>query len=113
MRVKRRDYKLLKELVYTLVSMIPVGRVVSYKDLSIITGISPRIVGRILKENENPIIIPCHRVVRADGDVGGYSGSGGRGFKKKLLELEGVKFKDWKVEKSYFWDGLNKMVECA
>lgn len=103
-------YEELREIVYTLLSMVPVGKVVSYKDLALIVGVSPRLIGRMLRENEKPIIIPCHRVVKSDGSLGGYSGFGGSAFKRKLLELEGVEFVKGKIRKSYFWDGLYKIL---
>jgi len=50
-----------------------------------------RAVGTALAENPFPILIPCHRAVRADGTLGGYQG--GKGMKRALLEMEGVEFK--------------------
>ena len=50
-----------------------------------------RAVGNANKNNQIPIIIPCHRVIASDGSLGGYSG--GTEIKKKLLELE-AKYKD-------------------
>ena len=47
-------------------------------------------VGTALKENPFPIIFPCHRVIKSDGDVGDYQG--GREMKRALLEMEGVGF---------------------
>jgi len=49
-----------------------------------------RAVGRALAENPFPILIPCHRAVRADGAIGGYQG--GSAMKRALLEMEGVEF---------------------
>ena len=51
-----------------------------------------RAVGNALAGNPFPIIIPCHRVVRADGTPGGYGGGGGPRMKMALLEMEGVIF---------------------
>lgn len=48
-----------------------------------------RLMGRILNKNPNPIIVPCHRVVKSNGYVGGYAY--GSDTKKKLLEKEGIK----------------------
>ena len=74
--------------VYKAVLSIPIGEVRSYKWVAQKTG-SPRAtraVGQILKRNPWPLIIPCHRVICADGKLGGYA----RGEKKKkaLLDLE-------------------------
>jgi methylated-DNA-[protein]-cysteine S-methyltransferase len=49
-----------------------------------------RAVGTALARNPFPIIIPCHRTVRSNGDLGGFGG--GLKMKRELLELEGVQF---------------------
>jgi len=49
-----------------------------------------RAVGAALGHNPFPIIIPCHRVIRSDGGLGGFSAAEGIALKKKLLELEGA-----------------------
>ena len=60
---------------------------------------SSRAVGRALATNPFPIVIPCHRAVKSNGDLGGYQG--GLSMKRKLLEMEGVRFiSDTKVEMS-------------
>jgi methylated-DNA-[protein]-cysteine S-methyltransferase len=47
-----------------------------------------RAVGGVMKSNQVPLIIPCHRVLAADGGLGGYSAAGGVALKKRLLEHE-------------------------
>lgn len=81
-----------KEILSILLQMIPLGNVTTYKSLAKILRTSPRALGRMLKQNSQSIVTPCHRVVRSSGDVGGYSLSGRerREFKLKLLKLEGV-----------------------
>jgi methylated-DNA-[protein]-cysteine S-methyltransferase len=91
------------ELMKTLLLLIPTGKVVSYKDLAISLGIHPRAAGKLLARNDEPVVIPCHRVVRSDGKLGGYSGKGGIGFKKKLLELEGVSIRGGIVDRKSFF----------
>jgi methylated-DNA-[protein]-cysteine S-methyltransferase len=49
-----------------------------------------RAVGNALARNPLPLIIPCHRVIRSDGKLGGFSAPGGISIKKKLLALEGI-----------------------
>ncbi len=73
------------------VQKIPYGTTISYKQLASAIGRkrASRAVGNSLGENPVPIIIPCHRVVRADGSMGGYSS--GTEKKKRLLTIEGVK----------------------
>ncbi len=75
--------KVLKEVL-----KVPLGETITYKELAKRIG-NPkavRAVGKALKENPFPLIIPCHRIVKSSGDIGGYSR--GRGLKKKLLDLE-------------------------
>lgn len=47
-----------------------------------------RAVGVAMSRNPIPIVVPCHRVLRSDGSIGGYSGHGGVEFKKQLIEME-------------------------
>ncbi len=75
-----------------LLLTIPSGRVSTYSALARALGVHPRYAGTLLSMNDNPIVVPCHRIVRSDGSLGGYSGPGGVSFKRRLLELEGVPF---------------------
>ena len=63
------------------------GELTSYGALARRTGSSARAVGRAVGSNPVPIVVPCHRVVAADGSLGGYSA--GLERKRMLLELEG------------------------
>lgn len=71
---------------------IPRGWVSTYGRIAAHLGVDrgARAVGRALAENPFPILIPCHRAVKADGGLGGYQG--GLAMKRALLELEGVRF---------------------
>ena len=71
---------------------IPRGWVSTYGRIAKHIGVAggSRAVGRALAENPFPIIIPCHRAVRADGEIGGYQG--GSAMKRALLAMEGVEF---------------------
>lgn len=76
--------------VLGVVREIPAGGVLTYADVARRIG-SPsaaRAVGNAVGRNPIPIVVPCHRVIRSDGTLGGYSG-GGVGFKRRLLALEG------------------------
>jgi methylated-DNA-[protein]-cysteine S-methyltransferase len=73
---------------------IPYGKTLSYGQLAAEAG-SPgaaRAVGNCMAANRIPLIIPCHRVLRADGRPGAYSAPGGTRTKKRLLALEGLRF---------------------
>ena len=76
--------------VWEEISKIPYGETRTYKDLAIAIGKpkSFRAVANACGKNPYPPIIPCHRVVRTDGKLGGYSGKGGIKAKKKLLDQE-------------------------
>ena len=64
------------------------GSTKSYGDIAKRLKISPRYVGYVCGKNRHILIIPCHRVIRSDGTLGGYSATGGKEKKKKLLEQE-------------------------
>jgi len=77
-----------KEKVIKIVKKIPRGKVLTYKEVAEKAG-KPRAwraVGNILAKNKNPTI-PCHRVIRSDGEIGGYNK--GRRKKRELLKKEG------------------------
>lgn len=80
-----------KEKVYFVTSKIPCGKVTTYKSIAKILKTSPRAVGQALKRNPNAPIVPCHRVIKSDGTLGGYNGKLNSKKKIKLLKSEGVK----------------------
>jgi methylated-DNA-[protein]-cysteine S-methyltransferase len=77
------------EQVYSIIKKIPKGKVLTYKEVAKRVGKPKayRAVGNALNKNFDPSI-PCHRVIRSDGKMGGYN----RGLKAKLSKLtnEGV-----------------------
>ena len=79
--------------VWKELSKIPKGEVRTYKQIAKSIGKpkSSRAVANACAKNTYPIVIPCHRVIRSDGTVGGYSGQGGVKLKKELLKKEGVR----------------------
>ena len=81
-------------IVWEEISKIPYGETRTYKDLAIAIGKpnSSRAVANACGKNPYPGVIPCHRVIRSDGKICGYSGVGGEKKKKELLRLENVKF---------------------
>jgi O-6-methylguanine DNA methyltransferase len=83
---------------------IPRGCVCSYSQVAAMIGKpkAARAVGNALARNPFPIIIPCHRAVRSNGDLGGFGG--GLPMKRELLEMEGVAFDHkGKVRPEFFW----------
>lgn len=76
--------------VWNEISKIPYGETRTYKDLAIAIGRpnSSRAVANACGKNPYPPTIPCHRVVRSDGKLGGYSGKGGIEQKRTLLLKE-------------------------
>ncbi|HKX97161.1 MAG TPA: MGMT family protein [Candidatus Nitrosocosmicus sp.] len=92
---KRLSTKTIKsEDVYNMLLTIPKGKVSTYGDLAKALGnpAASRHIGRILNKNQNPIKVPCHRVVMSNGNIGGYAF--GTQKKKELLQKEGVIFTD-------------------
>jgi O-6-methylguanine DNA methyltransferase len=69
---------------------VKTGRTVTYAELAKKTGRpnACRAVGGTMARNHLPLIIPCHRVIRTDGKMGGFSAPGGISLKKKMLKLE-------------------------
>ena len=74
--------------VWNELKKIKFGRTKSYGDIAKKFKMSPRHVGKICGQNKIPLAIPCHRVIRSDGTLGGFSSRGGVKFKKKLLNFE-------------------------
>ena len=80
--------------IYNIVSLIPKGKVLTYKKVAELAGIkNPRVVGFAMHSNKDLKHVPCHRVVGATGKLTGYA-RGGIKRKKEILEKEGVEFLD-------------------
>ena len=78
--------------VWNYLKKIPRGKVITYLDLAkaIKMPKAVRAVANAVGKNPYPPKIPCHRVIRSDGKLGGYSAPGGIKTKKKLLKIEGI-----------------------
>ena len=76
--------------ILTACSRVRYGQRISYGRLARRAGRAgaARAAGSVLAANPLPLIIPCHRVVRSDGRIGGFSAAGGVSLKKRMLELE-------------------------
>ena len=81
-----------QKLVWDQIKNIPRGRTMTYKDVAVAIGRpnAARAVANACSKNPYPIIVPCHRVIRSDGAIGGYSGRGGIKQKLRLLRSEKV-----------------------
>jgi len=81
--------------VWSYLRSIKKGEIRTYSEVS--KGIgrprAVRAVANAIAKNPYPVLIPCHRVIRSDGSLGGYSGKGGLKMKLCLLKKEGVSFK--------------------
>ena len=87
----------LSTKVYRQLLRVPEGKVTTYGDLAKAVGLDngQRVIGMIMKKNPFPVIIPCHRVVKSDGKIGGYVY--GERVKSHMLLKEGIKIKDGKI----------------
>ncbi len=92
--------------VYEIIRKIPKGRVTTYKEIARkLRTKAYRAVGTALRNNKYPAAIPCHRVVKSNGSLGGYCGIMNSRTKKDLLKKEGVDVKKGKIvdfEKKFF-----------
>jgi len=99
--------------VWAITMRIPPGKVSTYGDLAQVVG-SPgaaRAVGHALGQNPYAPEIPCHRVVASGGRLTGYSGDGGMGTKKRILQEEGVTFKGEHVDMNHHRMDLDVLEE--
>ena len=78
----------LQKKIWNELKKINKGRTKSYGEIAKKFKISPRYVGRICGQNKHILVIPCHRVIRSDGSLAGFSARGGIKLKKKLIQFE-------------------------
>ena len=76
-----------KKVWYELTKIKP-GQTKTYGEIAKKYKLSPRHVGKICGQNKLLLSIPCHRVIKSDGNLGGFTSTGGVKLKKKLLEFE-------------------------
>ena len=91
--------------VYSYVKTIPQGKVSTYKSVAVNIGYpnASRGVGNVLRRNPYIGVVPCHRVVRTDGVVGGLFGDKTSNTKIQLLIEEGVDIVNGKVKSGYMF----------
>lgn len=89
MSIDKKIYKKLLE--------VPEGKITTYGALAKAVGLhnGQRVIGNIMNNNPYPVIIPCHRVVKSDGKVGGYAY--GEKVKVNMLTKEGLEIKNGKI----------------
>lgn len=86
------DYTDFQKKVLRALSKVRHGKVLSYADLAKKSGVQngARAIGHVMSLNRTPILLPCHRIVRKDGGMGGFAY--GLSWKKSLLKHEGIEF---------------------
>ena len=89
MKLEGTDFQIK---VWNELNKIPSGETRTYKEIAELIGYpkAARAVANACGKNPYPITIPCHRVIRSDGGLGGYSGEGGVEKKKLLLKNEKI-----------------------
>ena len=89
-KISKTSGTLFQKKVWLELSKIPKGETRTYKEIAIAIGHpkSARAVANACGKNPQPIKIPCHRVIRSDGKLGGYSAPGGTAAKRRLLKEE-------------------------
>ena len=78
----------LQKKIWKELQKIPYGKTKTYGEIAKKLNTSPRYIGNVCGQNNHLLLIPCHRVIRFDGTLGGFSGLGGIKLKTKLLEME-------------------------
>ncbi len=84
---------------YKLLEQVPEGRVTTYGDMAVALGdiIASRAVGEMLSQNRDPARYPCHRVVKSDGSLGGFTHPLGLDEKVRRLKREGIEIENGKI----------------
>lgn len=79
---------IMQKNIWRELRKISYGKTKTYGEIAKKLNTSPRYVGNVCGQNNHLLIIPCHRVVRSDGTLGGFSGLGGILLKDKLIKME-------------------------
>lgn len=80
----------LQKKIWKEIIKIKYGKTKSYGEIAKKLQLSPRFVGKVCGQNNLILLVPCHRVLRSDGTLGGFSSRGGIKLKKKLLNFEQI-----------------------
>jgi len=93
----------VEKKVLLFLKKIPRGKVATYKSIGNRFRLHPRVVGLIMGRNEHPELYPCYKVVKSNGELGGYSGNGGVRRKAELLRKDGIRLKRRVDLNRYLW----------
>jgi methylated-DNA-[protein]-cysteine S-methyltransferase len=87
----------LDQKIYKKLLEVPKGKITTYGELAKSVGLKngQRVVGKIMNKNPFPVIIPCHRVIKSDGKIGGYAY--GEEIKSNMLLKEGIQIRNGKI----------------
>ena len=77
-----------RKKIWSELKKIKMGQTKSYGQIAKKYKLSPRHIGKICSQNKLMLLVPCHRVIRTDGTLGGFTSAGGIRLKRKLLEFE-------------------------
>lgn len=88
----------LETRVYKKLLEVPKGKVTTYGELAKAVDLKngQRVIGRIMNKNPYPVIVPCHRVIKSDGKIGGYAY--GEDVKNTMLSKEGITITKGKIQ---------------
>ena len=81
----------IQKKVWNELKKIKIGNTTTYGKIAKKYKLSPRHVGKICAQNKLVLLVPCHRVIKTDGGLGGFTSPGGINLKKKILRFE----KNW------------------
>jgi methylated-DNA-[protein]-cysteine S-methyltransferase len=97
--MRKQKFTEFEQNVWKFLKKIPRGKVTTYGDVAkaLGRGRAVRAVGNAVGKNPFAPKIPCHRVVKSDGQLGGYSGKGGLQAKVELLKKEGVEVENGRI----------------
>ena len=78
----------LQRKIWKELKKIKKGKTKSYGEIARKFKVSPRYVGKVCGQNKHILVIPCHRVIRSNGSISGFSAPGGTKLKRKLIQFE-------------------------
>ena len=82
----------IQKKIWNQLKKIKVGNTTTYGKIAKKYKLSPRHIGKICGQNKLLLLVPCHRVIKTDGGLGGFTSLGGTKLKKKILEFEKTGF---------------------